>query len=235
LPENLQLNAPHLKGSRVHDAFSRRTFLLSSATGLSAAWAATNWPAVLAAAQHAHDSSQSAAPPKFEYFTQEQAAEIDALTARIIPTDETPGAREAGVVYFIDRALKTFASNDRKLYTEGLIEVQAATREKFPHVERFSAAIPEQQDDILHWLDKNTAPTRPFRPRATAQDFFETLRQHAILGFLIDPSSGLRGNRDGVGWKVIGRESDHMFQPPFGHYDKDYPGWQPGLGDAREK
>jgi hypothetical protein len=26
---------------------------------------------------------------------------------------------------------------------------------------------------------------------------------------------------------VIGREPAHSFQPPFGYYDKDYPGWQP--------
>ena len=35
------------------------------------------------------------------------AAEIEAIAARIIPSDATPGAREAGVVYFIDRALST--------------------------------------------------------------------------------------------------------------------------------
>jgi len=36
-----------------------------------------------------------------------------------------------------------------------------------------------------------------------------------------------RGNRDGVGWRVIDRDREHTFQPPFGDYDKDYPGWQP--------
>lgn len=67
-------------------------------------------------------------PPEFEFFTREQAIEIDALTARIIPTDETPGAREAGMIYFIDRALKTFASSDRQLYADGIAELQAVTR-----------------------------------------------------------------------------------------------------------
>ena len=54
------------------------------------------------------------------------------------------------------------------------------------------------------------------------------------MGFLIDPDSDKRGNRDGVGWKVIGREREHMFQPPFGYYDKDYPGWQPNPRDAEK-
>jgi len=212
----------------MNNSLSRRRFLSHGISGLSSAWITTHWPAVLSAADHARRAAQSAAPPKFEFFSPEQAAEIDAIAARIIPTDGTPGAREAGVVYFIDRALTTFASDDQKTYKEGLPELQARVRELFPAVERFSAATPEQQDEVLRSLDDHApVPARPFRPRPAAQSFFEILRQHTIAGFLIDPDTG--GNRDGVGWKVIGREREHMFQPPFGYYDKDYPGWQPLL------
>ncbi len=212
----------------MNNSLSRRRFLSHGISGLSSAWITAHWPAVLSAADHAHRAAQSATPPKFEFFSPEQAAEIDAIAARIIPTDGTPGAREAGVVYFIDRALTTFASDDQKTYKEGLPELQARVRELFPAVERFSAATPEQQDEVLRSLDDHApVPARPFRPRPAAQSFFETLRQHTIAGFLIDPDAG--GNRDGVGWKVIGREREHMFQPPFGYYDKDYPGWQPLL------
>jgi len=211
----------------MQDVLSRRRFLVSGTTGLSTAWVAANWPAALAAGQHAHHSVQSGVPQQFEFFTPEQATEIDALTSCIIPSDDTPGAREAGVVYFIDRALKTFASSDRQLYADGIAELQAVTRAMFPGVEKFSATNPNEQLQILHALDKNRVSIyRPFRPRPQAQNFFETLRQHAILGFLIDPSSDLRGNRGGVGWQTINREPDHTFQPPFGYYDKDYPGWQ---------
>ena len=217
------------------DAFTRRRFLLDSLSGVSAAWVTTHWPAVLAAADHARAAARSSTPPKFEFFTPEQAAEIDAITARIIPTDETPGAREAGVVYFIDRALKTFASDSQKIFSDGLPELQARAREMYPNLEKFSAATPEQQDAILHSLDdKNPAAERPFRP-PEAKNFFETLRSFTIHGFLIDPDSDTGGNRDGVGWKAIGREREHMFQAPFGFYDKDYPGWQPPSKDAEKK
>ena len=216
------------------NALSRRRFLSHSLTGLSSAWLATHWPAVVAAADHARRSAQSATPSKFEFFSPEQATEIDAISSRIIPTDDMPGAREAGVVYFIDRALTTFAIEDRKIYKAGLPELQAKVRELFPAVEKFSSATPEQQDEVLLSLDQHPfASPRPFRPRPDAQTFFETLRQHTIAGFLIDPDAG--GNRDGVGWKVIGREREHMFQPPFGYYDKDYPGWQPPAKDADKK
>ncbi len=218
------------------DALSRRRFLQHSFTGVSATWVTTHWPAVLAAADHAHAAARSATPPKFEFFTPEQAAEIDAITARIIPTDETPGAREAGVVYFIDHGLKTFASGFQKNFNDGLPELQARAREMYPDVKKFSAATLEQQDEILRSLDQNsTAIERPFHPRPDAQDFFETLRSFTIHGFLIDPDSDKGGNRDGVGWKVIGHERAHTFQPPFGFYDKDYPGWQPLSKDAEKK
>jgi gluconate 2-dehydrogenase gamma chain len=212
---------------------SRRRFVLDSLSSLSATWMATHWPAALAAAQHAHHSAQSAALPKFEFFTPELAAEVDAIVARIIPTDQTPGAREAGVVYFIDRALATFASDVRTVYAEGMAAVQTRVREMFPGVEKFSLATGEQQDQVLGWLeDKAAATDRPFAPRPLAPNFFETLRQHTIAGFLIDPDSDRPGNRDGVGWRVIGRDREHTFQPPFGDYDKDYPGWQPVRGDS---
>ncbi len=218
------------------DAISRRRFLLHGFTGVSATWLTTQWPAVLAAVDHAHAAARSATPPKFEFFTPEQAAEIDAITARIIPTDETPGAREAGVVYFIDRALKTFASDYQRNFNDGLPELQARAREMYPDVKKFSAATPEQQDEILRSLDQNrSAVERPFRSRPGAQHFFETLRSFTIHGFLIDPDSDTGGNRDGVGWKVIGREREHAFQPPFGFYDKDYPGWQPLSKDAEKR
>jgi gluconate 2-dehydrogenase gamma chain len=216
------------------NTLTRREILSQGLAGMSAAWVSAHWPAMLSAASHARQAVKSGAPAKFEFFTSEQAAEIEAASARIIPTTDTPGAREAGVVFFIDRALVTFAKDNQKLYAEGLPELQARARELFPAVEKFSSATPEQQDEILKSLDAQSSPGRgrSARRRAAAQSFFQTLRVHTIDGFLIDPDSDKRGNRGGVGWKVIGREDAHMFQPPFGYYDKDYPGWQPHSADV---
>jgi len=216
------------------NTFTRREILSRSLAGMSAAWVSAHWPAMLSAAAHARQAAKSAAPPKFEFFSPEQAVEIEAVSARIIPTTDTPGAREAGVVFFIDRALVTFGKANQKLYTEGLPALQARVREMFPDTDKFSAANSEQQDDVLESLDERPAGGRgrPFRPSPAAQTFFEAMRVDTISGFLIDPASDKRGNRDGVGWRVIGRDDAHMFQPPFGYYDKDYPGWQPNPTDA---
>lgn len=211
---------------------TRRDFLLHAGTGLSAVWLSANWPSLLAAATHARHAAQSSTPLNFQFFSPEQAKEIDAITARIIPSDATPGAHEAGVVYFIDRALVTFATDNQDTYKKGLPEVQARAREIFPNVSKFSDATPAQQDEILRSLDRDTAPAgrRALGPGSGAGSFFETLRMHTVVGFLIDPEAG--GNRNGVGWKLIGRDLAHSFQPPFGYYDKDYPGWQPASQES---
>jgi gluconate 2-dehydrogenase gamma chain len=211
---------------------NRRTFLMRAGTGFSAAWVTANWPALLSAAKHAREATQAAKP--LEFFTPEQAMEIDAISARIIPTDSLPGAHEAGVVYFIDRGLATFSVDDQETYRKGLPELQARVSEMFPGVQKFSGATAEQQDEVLHSFDENAkSERRPFRARPGAQNFFETLRAHTVTGFLIDPDYG--GNDSGAGWKAIGREREHMFQAPFGYYDRDYPGWEATAKDAEKK
>ena len=133
----------------MHIEPSRRQFLLHGATGLSALWLSANWPALVAAADHAHNQTKSTSTHKLEFFTPAEAVEIEALSACIIPTTDTPGARESGVVYFIDRALLTFAKDQQKTYRDGLPALQAQTQKMFPSVKSFSAASPEQQDEVL--------------------------------------------------------------------------------------
>jgi len=212
----------------------RRQFLSGGLVAIGATWTTAHWPAVLSAAEHAHKAAASPETQKFEFFTPAEAKEVEALSSCIIPSDTTPGAREAGVVYFIDRALVTFSVDDQKTYRQGLPELQKRVTELFPGVALFSAATPDQQQAVLESLDEigaKSAPQRPqrlrYRPSAAAQPLFEVLRVHTIAGFLIDPDVGRKGNRGGVGWAVIGREPAHAFEPPFGFYDKNYPGWQP--------
>jgi hypothetical protein len=212
----------------------RREFLQILSGTAGAAWLAANWPALLSAAEHARQAAKSS-DAKLEVFTPEQAREVDALTSRLIPTDDAPGAHEAGVVYFIDRALKTFASDSLPTYQAGLAEIQKRTAEIVPGVSRFSAASVEQQNKILTELfaaaEKHNE-TRRLNPGPTPNDFLETLRVHTISGFLVIPEAG--GNRDYAGWKAIGRDPAHMFSPPFGYYDKDYPGWKPAPAETEK-
>jgi hypothetical protein len=199
--------------------FDRRAFLFAGLRGGGAAWITLHWPAVMAAAEHAERASQAVTPPQFEVLSAEQAAEVDAVASRIIPGDDSPGAREAGVIYFIDRALSTFSSDSRDDYQQGLPVFEAKTREMFPSLQRFSQATPEQQDAVLQALE--------------GQPIFELIRAHTIMGFLADPRRG--GNHDELGWKLIAFDSSPAFAPPFGYYDREYPGWQPPAKQGESK
>lgn len=187
------------------DNSSRRQFVIRSLSGMSAAWLTLHWPDILAAHDHADAAAQPGASISFQFFSPDQAAEIDAAVAQIIPTDETPGAREAKVIYFIDRALVTFDRDKQSSYTQGLKNLQTKTKETFPSVEKFSALSQTQQFQLLETIEKS--------------DFFELLRLHTIMGFLARPDYG--GNYQEVGWKVIGFENKGFFTPPFGYYDAE--------------
>jgi gluconate 2-dehydrogenase gamma chain len=214
---------------------ARREFLLQG--GGAAAMALTNalWPSILSAAQHAQEAVKSGGKAHFEVLTAEQARNVEAITSQIIPTDDLPGAREAGVVFFIDHALKTFASDTLPLYQQGLVEVSQLTSKKFSGVKSFADATPEQQESIMVVLGERLNDTggRRRRPQLPQGDFMQTIWQHTVLGFLAVPEAG--GNRDYAGWKAIGRDPAHSFAPPFGFYDKDYPGWEAASAAEMEK
>jgi hypothetical protein len=128
---------------------SRRSFLVESAMGLNAAWVAANYPGILAAQQFVHSATQKGQLPQLAVFTEAQAAEIEAMTVQIIPTDDAPGAHEAHCVYFIDRALATFAKNNQPAYIQGLQDLQTKTQQLFPDASRFSALALEKQLKVL--------------------------------------------------------------------------------------
>jgi len=175
---------------------SRRAFLAGSITGLNAAWVAANYPAILAAQDHVRQSTQAGQLPRLTFFTEAQAAEIEAIAAQIIPTDETLGAREAHCVYFIDRALSTFARASQAAYTQGLQDLQSKAG-------KFSALPPEQQIKLLTEIEKTP--------------FFNLVRTHTVIGFFARPVHG--GNYDKIGWKLIGYDDSLKHKPPFGYYD----------------
>jgi gluconate 2-dehydrogenase gamma chain len=160
---------------------------------------------IAAAQQHAHEAAQSASPTSFQTLDPAMAAELDAITSQIIPSTDGPGAHEAGVVYFIDRALSTFDANLREGYGKGMAEVQKTRKKMFPDSASIAALKSEQQIQLMHAIE-NT-------------DFFQLLRTHTMYGFLGNPSYG--GNRDRIGWKLIGFEDRMVFQHPFGYYDTD--------------
>jgi gluconate 2-dehydrogenase gamma chain len=182
---------------------SRRSFLIDSATGLGGVWIAANWPDILAAEEYVRAEAAADQQVRFAFFTPEQAIEVDAMTAQIIPTDHTPGAREARVVNFIDRALVTFERERQGDYTRGLHDLARQANRSFPSVTRFSELIYDQQIQVLTEIEDTP--------------FFNLVRSHTITGFFASPVHG--GNYDKVGWDLVGYDDSLDHQPPFGYYD----------------
>ena len=81
---------------------SRRAFLrvISGALG---AWLTLDLSKVAHAAQEARRAQEAAGEAAIFFLSKAEFADVEAIAAQIIPTDATPGAREAGVALFIDR------------------------------------------------------------------------------------------------------------------------------------
>jgi gluconate 2-dehydrogenase gamma chain len=187
---------------------SRRSFLVDSALGLTSGWLASNWIGILDAKAQA-DKAAGEDPPTFAFFTNQQAADVDAIASQIIPTDDAPGAHEARCVHFIDSALTTFLQESQQLYTDGLKDLQARTATMFPGAASFQGLSSAQQVQLLTAIEDSK--------------FFAAVRMHTIIGMFASPAHG--GNFNEVGWKLIGFDDDLAFQPPYGYYDAHSAPW----------
>ena len=163
------------------------------------------WPAIASAQQHAQSAVTTPNGNMFEHFDQPTAQEVAAIAAQIVPSDDGPGATEAGAVYFIDRALKTFAADQQNAYRDGLADLARRREKMFVGATSFAALTGAQQIELLRSIEKT--------------DFFDLLRTHTILAWLGPPEYG--GNRNLAGWKYIGFEDAGAFDPPFGFYDAE--------------
>ena len=193
------------------------------------------------------DSQAGGSSTGKRFFDAHQRATVEAAMARIIPTDDRPGAREAGTVEFLDRYLSgldfIYAKPDgsgfeklegkraeawqrriailRAKYVEGIKELDQRSQSRFGA--DFVRLTTEQQDSILAGTERPTlqaeagleeaqavagfAPIEPALQQTSTEielDFFPLLALHTRQGFYADPIYG--GNKDRVGWKLIGFE-----------------------------
>jgi gluconate 2-dehydrogenase gamma chain len=182
--------------------FSRRA-LVEAGVGIAAALTLFRSAAVHAAVTDAHGSTE------WRFFSASEARTVDAIVAQIIPTDKTPGAREMGVARFIDHGLAGFLAPLAAAFRAGLADFETHYHSRNPQGQEFASLPPARQIEWLQQVDHTP--------------FFESLQQLTVLGALSMPKYG--GNRDGLGWQLIGFTDQHAFAPPFGYYDHDYPGF----------
>jgi len=185
------------------ELLSRRAFFNSLKDSAGKSVILLSMPAILQACQESQRARL--AGEDFQVLTEEEANEFDAITARIIPTTETAGAREAGVVYFMETVLGDKREEEHGLLKEGLRELQTEVALQF-NAAYFHLLEEEQQDQLIASIS-NTP-------------FFFTLRYLAVAGMFSLPEYG--GNRDLVGYDVIAYPNQSAWAPPYSFYDADF-------------
>jgi len=191
------------------DSLSRRAFLVVLADAFGVSAVGLCWPEVASAAHYAHAAVQVSDAPPTTFFTPADAADVDAIATTILPDDVAPGAHEAGVIHFIDRALSTFFSVLAQEFRVQLAAFQNACRKQNTDAATFADLPPERRIAFMRTVEQTP--------------FFEQMRLLTLLGMFSSPAYG--GNVGGAGWKLLGFEDRHVFAPPFGWYDRDYPGF----------
>ena len=181
-----------------NNELSRRRFLFSASALTASTFVRLTGASVAAIAQAACTAKESSAP--FRSLSPEDAADIEAIAARIIPTTGTPGATEAGVVHFFDNALAADMKDRLDEMRSGLARLNAAVGNDL----RFASLSPALQDERLREIEDS--------------DFFALVREMTIFGFFAMSSHG--GNSNHVSWGLIGFEGHNGgWQYPFGYYD----------------
>ena len=183
---------------------SRRHFLQSAGSLSGVAYLRLTGPVLATVAQAACTAKLESA--SYRVLGSDEAADFEAIAARIIPTTDTPGATEAGVIHFFDNAFADEMNDQLDAARAGLAKFNAAFKNFASSTDRFADLDPDAQDAFLHTQDTS--------------EFFNLLRLMTIYGFFAISQYG--GNKDHVGWDLIGFEGHHgAWSYPFGYYDAE--------------
>jgi gluconate 2-dehydrogenase gamma chain len=185
------------------DTPSRRGFLTGAAAMVAAGVVERLTPSLLAQAHEHARTAATAGPGALRFFTPAEAAEVLAVASQIIPTDDTPGAAESNVVYFIDLVLTKYDTDSQDTYRKGLATLATAAGEAVPGTRRFADLSSPKQIEVLRGIEKS--------------EFFQVVRTHTVAAFFSDPRRG--SNPEGRNWQLIGFDGAFFYQPPFGYYD----------------
>jgi Gluconate 2-dehydrogenase subunit 3 len=186
-----------------HDE-TRRAFLIGTAAGaVTGAGIASNALAQTHGQHTVADAPATTAQAHGHgghgaFLNDEDAATVAAFAERLMPgAPGKPGARDAGVLNYIDLALSGAYSDQQDFYRRGLAALETYCRKT--HDASFVKLSVAKQDEVIAALEqgKDTGFSWP-----SAQAFFNTVRMHTMEGMFADPIYG--GNKDFAGWRLIG-------------------------------
>jgi gluconate 2-dehydrogenase gamma chain len=149
-----------------------------------------------AEAGHSMEEMAAAREP-LENLTATEADLLEAIVARLIPTDASgPGASEARAAHYIDRALGGALAGSKPVYTSGLAALDRYARAS--RGKAFTELSATDQDSVL--IDVETGAATGFT--GSSAQFFALVLNHTHQGTFGDPYYG--GNANFIGWDLIG-------------------------------
>jgi gluconate 2-dehydrogenase gamma chain len=134
----------------------------------------------------------------WQYFTMHEGLTVEAISEQIIPADQDPGGRDAGVVYFIDKQLLGPYSRFQAHYRNGLASMDRSSKTKYG--KKFLSLNNADQTRILEDMEQGKLPSDHWQ-EVSQQMFFGLLRDHSLQGYYGDPKHG--GNREYVSYKML--------------------------------
>jgi gluconate 2-dehydrogenase gamma chain len=136
------------------------------------------------------------------FFTNAEARTVQAACERIFPSDETgPGAKEAGVVIYIDRQLAGPYGKDKYRYSKPPF-VESVPEHGYQAKETPREIYRKGVQNLGNFADLGSAEQDQKLRAIQTTNFFRVLRQHTIEGMFSDPMHG--GNAGLIGWQLIG-------------------------------
>ena len=199
--------------------FNRRAFLKSAVASSAAAVSAGLPQSAQAQAKPAVPATPNAG---YAYLNPDEAAFIEALVDHMVPADElSPKGTDIGINTYIDRALAGGWGKGDRLYMQGpwkpgvpsqgyqlpltpadLYRASIAAANAYcvkTYGKSFDKMPEVQRQEFLVALSGGKVT---FENGPPARVFFTMLYQNVIEGMFSDPMYG--GNRDKIGWKMIG-------------------------------
>jgi gluconate 2-dehydrogenase gamma chain len=141
----------------------------------------------------------SVVPPLYRFFTEAEAQLLIPICEQIIPRDDTAGATDAGVIFYIDRQLCGPLARHQQSYRRGLecfrktcVQVCRVAFEQLPFA---------QQTEVLRLIESGNGPKELWGD-PSQQTFFNLALDHTRQGFYGSPRHG--GNRNYASYRMLG-------------------------------
>ncbi|MBC7778073.1 MAG: gluconate 2-dehydrogenase subunit 3 family protein [Phycisphaerae bacterium] len=134
----------------------------------------------------------------YRFFTSDEAKCILAFCEQIIPKDESAGATDAGVIFYIDRQLSGVFHYDQQSYRNGIKNLQTYCSGKYG--KNFESIASGDQISVMKEMESNQMNETQW-PIGKPSDFFNLVLSHSMQGFYGSPIHG--GNKDYMSFEML--------------------------------